>query len=231
MAVLIGIAAWVSRAGAGPAAAVRNGPAATAATWTGDMTGFTRQPTAAPGPVSDEADMAFDRSRGVVVLWDHGCSRLVMGFTGGCQGQVDQAWTWDGRGWHDQHTATSPKAVGQGAMFYDPRLGEVVYLNRVGQAWAWSGSGWRSLTIAGMPRLTQPGAVANSEQLLVAAGYDEGRNLLVIALPSTTWTWNGSRWAQIDGGIEMPLTRSGATDLPMAFDEARGNLVLFISAT
>jgi hypothetical protein len=326
LTLLSAIVVWVSLAGGQPSSPVYgNVGSAVARTWTWDGTDFTAQPSTGSGPFSSDSDMAFDRRNGVVVLWDHGCSRLAMGFTGGCQSLVDRTWTWAGRAWIAQQPGPSPRVVGQGAMFYDPKLGQVVYLNRIGEAWGWSGSAWRALAISGTPHLTQPGAVANSELSVVAMGYDEGRDLLVLALPSATWTWDGIRWSQVGGGIDaadsqsdphaiydtalgqlaylgaksiwtwdgyrwqahpqprlaggtigydpvrknavvvkqdssacdkvacptriwswdglawsalasthvpaLPLTRSGAFDLPMAFDESRGLMVLFVTAT
>jgi hypothetical protein len=326
LTVVLAIVAWLSLAGGQSSAPTYgNAGSAVARTWTWDGTDFTARPASASGPSSSESDMAFDRRNGVVVLWDHGCSRLVMGFTGGCQSQVDRTWTWDGRVWNPRQSGASPRAVGRGAMLYDARLGQVVYVNRLAQAWAWSGSSWRSLPMDSAPRLAEPGSVANPGLLLVAMGYDERRDQLVLTLPDATWTWDGLRWKQSGGGIDpadsqsdphavynatsgeleylgaksiwswdgirwsahptaspaggvlgydpvrknsivvkddasacdktscatrvwswngatwseprvnhkpaLPLTRSGATSLPMTFDEARGVLVLFVTAT
>jgi hypothetical protein len=53
------------------------------------------------------------------------------------------------------------------------------------------------------------------------------------ALPiSTTWTWGSGGWAQVPIAQAplLPLTRSSALAPPMAFDEARGVMVIFVSA-
>ncbi len=222
LTALLAIVAWVSLAGGRSSAPVYgNVGSGVARTWTWDGTDFTAQPSTRSGPFSTESDMAFDRRKSVVVLWDHGCSRLVMGFTGGCQSQVDRTWTWDGRVWTPQQSASSPRAVGQGAMFYDAKLGQVVYVNRVAQAWGWSGSVWRSLPMGAAPRLAQPGSVANSGLLLVAMGYDEGRDQVVLTLPDTTWTWDGTRWKQNGGGIDPADSQS---DPHAIYNAARGEL-------
>jgi hypothetical protein len=223
MALLGLIAVCVSLAGQPHSPNVYgNGGVALARTWTWDGTDFSAEPGTGSGPYSSESEMAFDRRNGVVVLWDHGCSRLVMGFTGGCQARVDRTWTWNGRAWSAAPPNRSPKAVGQGAMFYDGRLGQVVYLNRLGQGWAWSASAWRPLAIGAAPQLAEPGSVAGPARLLVAAGYDEGRGLLVLALPAVTWTWDGSRWSQVEGGIDL---NDGEPDPNAVYDAARGQLV------
>jgi hypothetical protein len=222
MSLLGAVAVWVSLAGQPHSPNVYGiGGTAVARTWTWDGTDFTGQPATGSGPYSSDSDMAFDKRNGVVVLWDHGCSRLVMGFTGGCQSQVDRTWTWDGRAWTAAPSGASPKAVGQGTMLYDDKLGQVAYVNRLGQAWAWSGSAWRALAIGGKPVLAEPGSIANPGRLLVAAGYDEGRGLLVLALPDTTWTWDGNRWSQVAGGIDIT---DGQSDPHAVYDSAGGRL-------
>lgn len=196
-------AAWLSLGAGRPATPVYDSASPTAArTWTWDGSDFAVQPATGSGPFSSDADMAYDRSTGTVVLWDHGCSRLVMGFTGGCQSQVNQTWTWDGSRWTPHKQASAPTAVGQGAMVYDSALGQVLYLNRRGEAWAWSGSAWQAVARSGAPRLAEPGTQANPALSLLAAGYDESRQELVLALSSSTWTWDGRTWSQVSGGID-----------------------------
>jgi hypothetical protein len=223
LTLLAGIGAWVSIGDGRPSAPVYgNGGSAEARTWTWDGKDFTAQPLTKPAPASSDSDMAYDRRNAVVVLWDHGCSRLVMGFTGGCQSQVNQTWTWAGQGWTRQRSATAPNAIGQGAMLYDTRLGQVVYMNRIGQAWAWSASGWQAVATSGTPRLAQPGSQDNPALALVAVGYDESRDLLVLALPETTWTWDGHSWNRLNGGIDAG---DGQSNPHAAYDPALGQLV------
>jgi hypothetical protein len=222
LTVLLAIVAWVSLAGGQSSAPIYgNLGSGVAGTWTWDGTDFTARSANGAGPSSSESDMAFDKRNSVVVLWDHGCSRLVMGFTGGCQSQVDRTWTWDGRVWTPQRSDASPRAVGKGVMLYDARLGQVMYVNRVAQAWGWSGSGWRSLPLGAAPRLAEPGSVANPGLLLVAMGYDEGRDQLVLTLPDTTWTWDGTHWKQGSGGIDAADSQS---DPHAVYNGARGEL-------
>jgi hypothetical protein len=228
LTVLVALTAWLSLGLGRPTSPVYgNSAPAAARTWTWDGSDFMAQPAASPGPDSNEADMAYDRGHRVVVLWDHGCARLVMGFTGGCQSQVNQTWTWDGREWIRQPSAVTPTAKGQGSMLYDSRLGKVIYLNRVGEAWAWTGSAWQALAWGGAPRLAVPGSQDNPSTALVAAGYDEGRNLLVLALPDTTWTWDGRSWTRLTGGI---ATADAQADPRAVYDAALGQLV-FLGGT
>jgi len=224
LTVLLAVAGWYSLGVGHPSSPVYgNGGSAVARTWTWDGNDFAAQPLATSGgPNSSEAEMAFDARHESIVLWDHGCSRLVMGFTGGCQSQVNQTWLWDGRAWTRHGSGSTPGAVGRGTMLYDSRLDQVLYVNRVGEAWAWNGSTWQAVPMSGAPRLARPGSQDNPTLSLVAVGYDEGRRVLVLALPETTWTWDGHAWSQVSGGIDAA---DGQSDPHAAYDAALGQLV------
>ena len=47
------------------------------------------------------------------------------------------------------------------------------------------------------------------------------------------WSWDGTTWSEppLNHKPSLPLTRSGGFNLPMTFDEARGVMVLFATAT
>jgi hypothetical protein len=212
---------WLSmRFGQSPAPIYGSGGAAPAAVWTGDGAGYFVMPGAGAGPYSNNADMAYDRAHGVLVLWDHGCGRLVMGFTGGCVEQVNQTWTWDGQRWSAHLSKSAPTETGLGAMVYDSRLGRVEYVSGAGQAWAWTGSDWLPLTMSGAPRV--PARDSASALSTFAVGYDEGRRLLVFALSTSTWTWDGGSWTELKGGIDVADARG---DAHLVYDRADGQLL------
>jgi hypothetical protein len=143
-----------------------------------------------------------------------------MGFEGGCADQVDQTWTWDGRRWTARSPRSAPVEVGPGAMVTDSRRGQVLYVNGVGQAWAWTGADWRPLAMGGGPRVPRrDSALATST---FAAGYDEGRGLLVFALSTSTWTWDGTTWREAKGGIDAADARA---DAHLVYDRAHEQLV------
>jgi hypothetical protein len=193
---------------------------APATLWTWDETNYTMRSVPAAGPSSNYADMAYDRTHSVIVLWDHGCTSLVMGFQGGCAAHVNRTWTWDGSVWTAQRTQSSPAAAGQGAMLFDTKLGQVIYVNGSGQAWAWGGSDWSLLALPGGPIIPVPGS--GTQSLTFAAGYDEGRDVLVFVLPGATWLWDGARWNEVLGGIDSGEARA---DAHVVYDKAHHQLV------
>jgi len=209
-------ATWLSIRGGQPASPTLYGTAQSVAgaAWTWDGSGYTQVAARGAAPTSNEADMAYDRARGVIVLWDHGCANLVMGFQGGCIDKVNRTWTWDGKSWTQHSTKANPTAAGRGAMLFDSRLGQVVYVNGVGQAWTWTGTDWTGMAMPGGPQVPR--------NLGFAAGYDEVRNALVFALPAGTWSWDGARWTAIGDGIQPG---EASADAHIVFDRAYGRLV------
>lgn len=197
--------------------AARPGPAAL---WMWDGATYTMREVPATGPSSNYADMAYDQTRSEMVLWDHGCTSLVMGFQGGCVAHVNRTWTWDGTEWTAHKTRSSPTAAGQGAMLFDARLGQVLYVNGGGQAWAWGGSDWAFLALPGGPNIPAPGSATESSTF--AVGYDEGRDALVYVLPAATWLWDGSGWKEVSGGI---AAGEGRADAHLVYDKAHRQLV------
>jgi len=211
-ALLVGgsIATWLSIRGGLPSTlplygAAHPGPAAL---WLWDGNTYTTRPVPAAGPSSNYADMAYDPMHSVIVLWDHGCTSLVMGFQGGCSAHVNRTWTWDGSAWTAHQTQSSPTVLGQGAMLFDGKLGQVVYVNGAGRAWAWDGSSWASLALPGGPSIPVPGSGSASSTF--AVGYDEARAALVFVLAAATWLWDGSAWKRVPGGIEAGEARADA---------------------
>jgi hypothetical protein len=219
--VCTAVATWLSMSVGQPSTPVYGtGASARSAVWTWDGAGWTAVPVAGAGPSSNEADMAYDPARRVILLWDHGCVRLVMGFTGGCAEQVDRTWTWDGRRWSLQPARSSPTGSGQGSMAYDRRLGRIVYVNGAGRAWSWTGSEWRPVAAGGGPRVPERGSAATASAF--AAGYDEGRGVLVLALSDATWLWDGGSWSQVRGGVDAADARA---DAHLVYDRERAQLV------
>lgn len=221
LALSAGVATWLSARPGQPSTPVYGGGGSSpAAVWTWDGARYSRAPIVGAGPSSNDADLAYDEAHGDMVLWDHGCARLVMGFTGGCVQQVNQTWTWDGRRWSPHSPGSAPTAVGQGAMVYDGELGRVVYVNGIGQAWDWTGSDWVSLVMSGGPRVPRRDSALPASTF--AAGYDEERHLLVYVLTASTWSWDGNSWKEVKGGIDAADARG---DPRLTYDRTHQQLV------
>lgn len=213
LALATAAATWLSMRFGQPSTPVYGGPSSAPATvWTWDGSSYARVPATGSGPRSNDVDMAYDRARGALVLWDHGCASLVMGFTGGCASRVDETWTWDGGRWSSRSSRSAPREDGPGAMLYDGRLGRVVYVNGSARAWSWSGSDWEPLAMAGGPA----GAPA------LAIGYDEDRGLLVLVRSGSTWTWDGATWTEAGAGMDPAEARP---DAHLVYDRAHGQFV------
>src|SRR5258708_11386852 len=223
-ALLVGasIAMWLSIRGGRPSTPPLYGAASPgpAALWPWDGTDSPMRSVPAAGPSSNYADMASDRMHSVIVLWDHGCASLVMGFQGGCVTHVNRTWTWNGSAWTAHQTQSNPTASGHGTMLFDSKLGQIIYVNGVGQAWTWGGSDWASLALPRRPSIQVPGS--GTQTLTFAAGYDEGRNLLAVVLSSATWLWDGSTWTEIASGIDAGEARA---DAHVVYDKAHQQLV------
>jgi hypothetical protein len=181
------------------------------------------QPTRSPPP-SLAAGAAFDGAHGALV---------VVG--GASPASPAETWIWSGARWR-QVTEPGPSSRAEPLLAYASHRSRVVLYggDRAGGApplsdtWEWDGTRWERVDTNGPP--ARSGA---------AMAYDARRGRVVLfggARPSgggeldDTWEWDGRRWQR--------MTASGATGSPsgrvlgaMAFDEARGRVVLFGGAT
>lgn len=191
--------------------------------------------------------LVYDAARATAVLFG-GCTLGPTTTTGsgfptttGCQGAVlDDTWQWDGARWARRTSTTPapPPRFGH-AMAYDPDRDRVVLFggcadsascdNPLGDTWEWDGTSWEKKTSTTAP----PNAFAH------AMAYDAGRKRVVLfggcASSSCTgagsqggvWEWDGASWTQRPSSVS-PQVRGG---LAMAYDAARGKVVLFGGAT
>jgi hypothetical protein len=222
LSVLVIVASWLSSLSTRPATPIYGSSPAAAVLWSWNGTGYTSGSVPRSGPQSSSIDMAYDRERGAMVIWDHGCRNFVFGFTGGCQSTADATWQLRGDSWTQQHPSSSPRETRQGAMLYDTRRRQVVYVNGAGEAWAWTGADWQAIAMPGSPAVIPPSAPSRAPVSAFAIGYDEGRGLLVYMLSDHTWTWDGTAWRTAGSGIPFSEARS---DPHMAYDATHGELV------
>jgi hypothetical protein len=184
-------------------------------TWVLGVDGWRQRRVPGPPPRS-EAGMAFDRHRGVAVLfggYDDAGGRIT---------RLGDTWEWDGSQWRLRAT-DGPEPRSGMAMAYDERRRRVVLFGGNGgprsDTWTWDGQRW---VVVDMP--------PSRGRFNAIAQYDSARRLVV-----RTTGWNGRervretlflgpapQWQL--AADEGPSARNHAA---MAFDRSRGRMVLF----
>ncbi len=199
------------------------------AEWTGSLwttPGLQSQP-----PVRTRHALAYDAARGVTVMFGGGHA------ASGTLSFRQDTWTWDGSNWAQRFPLSFPAVRGGHAMAYDSARQRVVMFggttagvdatNRPpevfhGDTWEWDGSNWFERTPLG----STPGARHEH-----AMAYDPVARVTYLfggLDPSGTplndlWVFDGASWTRLVT-LNPPARRF---DCGMAFDTARGKLVLF----
>ncbi len=177
-----------------------------AATWEWDGLHWMAVNTGAGAPSQRRGHaMAFDRRRGVTVLFGGRTDRERLGDT----------WEWDGRAWR-LCAPEGPSRRSDHAMTYDSVRGVTLLhggstdFGGGNETWSWDGVAWKIETAG------DPGARAGHGMV-----FDERRGVAVLN-GAGTWEWNGVQW-----------TRRSTTGPPtgfhpgMAYDSRRGVVVHF----
>jgi hypothetical protein len=190
------------------------GDACLSDTWILGFDGWHLRAQSGPPPRS-EAGIAFDRHRGVAVLFG--------GYddAGGKMTRLGDTWEWDGTTWRLRARAGPAPRSGV-AMAYDERLRRVVLFGGNGgprtDTWTWDGREWHRVSTAEAPG-----------RFNAIAQYDAARQRIVrttgwngIDRVRETWLFDRTHWrlAASDG----PSARNHAA---MAFDRRRSRMVLF----
>jgi len=162
--------------------------------------------------------MAYDSSRGVVVLFGGRTSSQAYGET----------WEWNGRSW-TLRSVNGPSSRAGHAMTYDANRHVTVLFGGIGEGspngglngetWEWDGNTWTQRVVDG------PTARASH-----AMAYDEERQVSILfggqngtGVPyGDTWEWDGCSWRQ--KSVNGPTARYGHA---VAYDAIRRILVLF----
>ncbi|MBN2359098.1 MAG: hypothetical protein JXR83_06565, partial [Deltaproteobacteria bacterium] len=177
-----------------------------------------RDPSTESPPTRSGTTMAYDSSRG----------RIVM-FGGTDSGYLQDTWEWDGQSWTDVTPYSSPPARWGAAMVYDSRRGCVVLFSGsnerlLGDTWEWDGTSWTEVT---------PAAGNPPPRNLHAMAYDSTRGRVVlfggevisgISILQDTWEWDGQSWTEVTPAAGNPPPRDSHA---MAFDSAQSRVVLF----
>jgi hypothetical protein len=172
--------------------------------------------------------MAYDVANGSIVLFG-GQSRFRT---------LTDTWIWVGSGWTQAHPATSPPALDNAQMAYDPLSHDVLLVGGQqlatpdsGSVACSGGSGSSSSGSTGSTGISvppdepipavapAPSASANARQGTAAAasGCDS-----VVAPDAATWMWNGSDWSKATASTPLVIFGSAA----MATDPVSGRVVL-----
>lgn len=184
-------------------------------TWTWNGSAWAQVVGAMPPGRSSHA-MTFDATRNNVVLFGGA----------GASANLNDTWIWNGTAWTQPTLATNPPARANHSIAYDGARADVVLFGGMSpgsnDCWIWNGTAWSQRATA-LPLARQGFSMSYDsirQRVVVAAGYS-----LAAGGGSfrDTWLWNGTAWAQ----NAPPPTPSIRYLHAMAFDAARGNVVLF----
>jgi hypothetical protein len=187
-------------------------------TWECDGAVWRRLATGNPMGALTGPSLAFDRARGVTVLF---------GGTG-TGGLSALTWTWNGTAWTRLFPATSPPARWSAPMVYDvARQRLVLYGGDTSggsrnDTWEFDGTNWSQRFPVRTPTAQAFHRMAYDEARGVAVlfgGLDGSRTLQL----AETWEWNGLDWTQRQPVRSPPARRNHG----MAYDPHRARTVVF----
>lgn len=165
---------------------------------------------------------AYDVERGTTLLFQP-ATPAVPPFA------PEALWSWNGSSWRKQ-IVTDPEGDGGptagGVLVSEEARGVMAlftFQSTGDDVWEWNGTSWRHRAVAPVNDQAVPSSA------LPAMAWDSARNvnLLLSADGSGSsglaklWAWDGARWTF------KSSTGPGARSTPLAFDSARGRLVLF----
>lgn len=186
--------------------------------------------TSLPPPSSDQSgtvqmvparvgsSMAYDRKRGVVILF------------GGDTGM--DTWAWNGQTWDQLFPASFPPARSGASMAYDAANDEVVLFGGIGTSgyplsdtWLWDGTNWLpanpSLSPSARTQASMTYDIAH-QRIVLFGGMIVGAGQATSTI-ADTWTWDGRDWTQLHPAISPPARSQSA----MTYDELHKQVVLF----
>jgi hypothetical protein len=184
-------------------------------TWEWDGTTWIRQTPATSPPERANHALAFDASRGRVVLF------------GGenASGALDDTWEWDGSTWRRLLPRTAPDARSLHALAFHSQTGRTVLFggwdrtSYLDDTWEWDGSEWA-------PRASPESPAPRARHAL---SEDSWRARLVLtggtpaAEPLDTWEWDGIGWIRAN----PETSPDSRVDHTTVFDVERGRTILF----
>jgi cysteine-rich repeat protein len=187
-------------------------------TWERSATGTWRRiDIASPPPARQAAMMAYDASRGIVVMFGGASSAGVV---------YNDTWEYDGASWTQRSPVASPSSRRLAGMTYDSTRQRIVLfgggsetLQPFGDVWEYDGATWMQRTTTGTPP---------TSRYAMAIAYDDSRDRLVMfsgsRLDKETWELapDGS-WSLVSNGTG-PKERFAAA---MTYDPIGQRVLLF----
>ena len=187
-------------------------------TWNGSVWTKILIPAAQKPSARTSFAMAFDQSRGRIVLF--GGKDIKAGI-------VNDTWEFDGSVWTDvtPPASASPSARSNHELVYDSYRKRTVLFGGVGlprlsDTWEWDGSMWHAVWPSGMPsvrRIAGGMAYDSVRRCVVMFGGFDTRAL------DETWEYDGGSWTRISSS-RSPAARD---QHKMVYDSARGRVVMF----
>jgi hypothetical protein len=159
----------------------------------------------------------------VSIGYDEGRDQLVLTLP-------NTTWTWDGMRWEQNGGGIDPAERQPDAhAVYNADHAELDYLGAK-SIWTWDGSRWRSQP---QPRLVGGALAYDPIRKKAIVVKHDGSVCDRAACATKVWSWDGTTWSEppVNHKPALPLTRSGGSTLPMTFDESRGVMVLFATAS
>lgn len=188
-------------------------------TWEWSLAGgWVQRAAALHPPVRFGHAMAYDRSRGRVVMFG---GRTVSGTI-----FLDDTWEWDGTAWLPSVPATKPTPRMHQVMAFDPASNRVLLFGGiqlggpiVGDTWVWDGTNWMQLAPAAPPAARMQAAMALDTlrgRVVLHGGVDG------VAFRDT-FEWDGSEWSP----VATPAAPNAPVLPAMASGPGGRHLVLF----
>ena len=188
-----------------------NGATASNETWEWDGADWTQR-NLPNSPPARAADMAYDESRGEMVLFGgvpHGLGGVYMGDT----------WIYDGVDWTEAMPATSPPIRAACEIAYDRVRERVVMFGGYGvsgelnDTWEWDGTNWTEVVTATQPPTRHGHSMVYDpirEEVVLFSG---GRNAGYV---NDMWRYDGQDWTSIPltGVVPGPRSWTAMTWVP-----------------
>lgn len=187
-------------------------------TWEYDGLTWTQKNPVHKPPARTGSAIAYDEARGRVVIF------------GGWNGnRMGDTWEWDGTDWR-QFTGPAPSVRSDVDMAYDAGRRVIVLYGgyatypAYSDTWEYDGASWTQRAPA-----TVPGPLCD-----IAISYDRGRGKILMyggargqtdQRSNKTWEWDGTNWTDLTPALQN--SPPGRWVSSMAYDEARGRMVLF----